>query len=120
MNLQKASELIIKYGVCPECKNDKVGAGEGVLITNEHHFFRSCKCGWSIRIDLDGKELPKIKENLDNRICDVEPEATNTQTYREYIREAEEEFDMQPSNLDNMEEIDLIRYLDFLDDLMMK
>lgn len=120
MNLQKASELIIKYGVCPECKNDKVGAGEGVLSTNNGVFFRSCKCGWKIRVDENGNVLPNIKENLDNRICDVEVGATNTQTYREYFREAEEEFDMYPSDLDDMEEIDLVRYLDFLDDLMNK
>lgn len=25
------------------------------------------------------------REDLDKRICDVEPNATNTQTYREYI-----------------------------------
>ncbi len=25
------------------------------------------------------------KEDLDKRICDVEPNSTNTQTYREYI-----------------------------------
>lgn len=120
MQLTKASELIMKYGVCPECKNDKVGAGEGILSTNNDVFFRSCKCGWNIRVNSDGVVLPKIKENLDNRICDIIDGASNTQTFREYFKEAEEEFCMEPSDLDNMEEVDLVRYLDFLDDLMMK
>lgn len=41
-----------------------------------------------------------LKENLDKRICDCEQGCTNTQTYREYIRESEEEFFVGHADLD--------------------
>lgn len=59
------------------------------------------------------------KENLDNRICDVEGVA-NTQTYREFIRESEEEFCIANADLENMSEEDLKSYICFLDELWCK
>ena len=50
MNAVKAVELMRKYNQCPDCGNDKIGNGQGVLNIEENTFFRSCKCGWSIKI----------------------------------------------------------------------
>lgn len=61
-----------------------------------------------------------LKENLDKRICDCENKATNTETYREFIRESEKEFGIGFSNLDLMSEEKLQSYLDFLDELWSK
>lgn len=60
------------------------------------------------------------KENLDKRICDIEIGTTNTQTYREFIIESENEFEIEHKDLDFMNESDLNRYLDFLDELWYK
>ncbi|EKY24052.1 hypothetical protein [Clostridium celatum] len=60
-----------------------------------------------------------IKESLDKRICDCE-NASNTQTYREFIRQSEEEFEIEYSNLDLMSEEELENYLHFMDELWNK
>ena len=60
------------------------------------------------------------KNDLDTRICDHEPESRNTQTYREFIRQSEEEFEFRPRDLDSMSYSELNGYLDFLDDLWRK
>lgn len=57
MNLRKSLALMEKYAECPQCHNNTIGAGEGVLIVEDETFFRSCKCGWSIKTDEEGKEL---------------------------------------------------------------
>lgn len=59
-------------------------------------------------------------ENLDKRICDVEDGATNEQTYREFINNIEEEFNIDPQRLDEMSDDELVDYLNFLDDLCLK
>ena len=61
-----------------------------------------------------------LKDVLDKRICDVEKQASNTQTFREFIRESEEEFEIAPANLDSMNNQELTNYLDFLDELWWK
>ncbi|WP_003377933.1 DUF3797 domain-containing protein [Clostridium botulinum] len=53
----KVVSLIRKYEKCPCCGNDKVGNGEGKLIVEEDTFKRSCKCGFEIIVDEDGKEI---------------------------------------------------------------
>lgn len=60
------------------------------------------------------------KENLDKRICEVEEKATNEQTYREYIKEGEEEFFGNHEDLDSFTDEQLVKYLDFIDNLWMK
>lgn len=60
------------------------------------------------------------KKHLDKRICDIEPNAENTQTYREFINESEHEFDLLPCDLDKMKDSHINRYMEFLDDLWSK
>lgn len=62
----------------------------------------------------------KLKENLDKRICDCEPLANNTMTYREFIRNSEKEFEIEKANLDLMNEKELKDYLEFIDYLYEK
>lgn len=61
-----------------------------------------------------------LKENLNKRICDCEANANNILTYRQFIRAAEEEFEMEKANLDSMNEEELKKYLDFIDYLYEK
>lgn len=58
-----------------------------------------------------------IKNNLDKRICDCVENASNTQTYREFIRESENAFEIWHEDLDKMTDEELTRYLEHLGDL---
>lgn len=59
--------------------------------------------------------------NLDKRICDIKESATNTQTYREYIMQSEEELGLpRTDSLDGMPDELLLDYLEFIDYLWEK
>lgn len=60
------------------------------------------------------------KKILDVRICDVEKDAENTQTYREFIEESMKEFGMDPVDLDKLTSRELTYHLNFLDELWNK
>lgn len=60
------------------------------------------------------------KEQLDRPIFKVEPNAANSQTYREFIRESEFEFGLKQADIDNFSDAKLSNYIEFLDDLWMK
>lgn len=60
------------------------------------------------------------ENNLDKRICDDIDGSKNTQTYREYIRDSEEQFGLEEYPLDNMNDFDLLDHLEFLDYLWTK
>lgn len=60
------------------------------------------------------------KEQLDTRICNVEKNAGNTQTYREFIVDSENDFDLEIKDLDNMSDEELNKYINFLDYLWTK
>jgi len=59
-------------------------------------------------------------DQLDERICDLIPEAENPETFREFIRATENMFELRPAELDNMSESELNAYLDFMDELWFK
>lgn len=66
-----------------------------------------------------------ISENLDMKINEFAmingiEGVSNEQTWREYIRESEEEFELKSEMIDIMTESDLVLYIDFLDELWMK
>lgn len=61
-----------------------------------------------------------LKSQLDMRICDCEYGAINTQTYREFIREAEQEINGFHEDLDSMTEDKLNEHLYNLDYLLSK
>ena len=60
------------------------------------------------------------KEQLDKRICDVEPNATNTETYREFIINSIHYFCGNKVYIPNLDKIseeelnDIINELDYL------
>lgn len=56
--------------------------------------------------------LKRLEYLLNSRICDVEEGATNTETFREYIRRVEEEFSIVRPVISSVE--DLEEYLDYL------
>ncbi|MCC5428679.1 DUF3797 domain-containing protein [Clostridium botulinum] len=45
-----------KYEKCPKCGNNKIGNGEGGIIIEDDTYTRTCKCGFKITINEDGKE----------------------------------------------------------------
>lgn len=53
MNIRESSELMKKYGRCPECGSDEIGGvpSQGALIIEDEVFTRSCKCGWKVVVD---------------------------------------------------------------------
>lgn len=51
MHIYDSTELMKKYGDCPECGNIYVGNGQGTLIIEDDVFTRSCKCGWEVTVD---------------------------------------------------------------------
>lgn len=55
------------------------------------------------------------KDNLDKRICDVVESSENTQTYRELIRQSEDEFGMCAEPIDMYSDDELKDYLAELD-----
>jgi hypothetical protein len=55
------------------------------------------------------------KEQLDIPICELEPAATNTETFRDFISSSENEFCMEPRDIDSMTDQELNEYIDFLD-----
>jgi hypothetical protein len=55
------------------------------------------------------------KENLDERICDVEIGFSNeTQTYREFIHQIEKELNRLPKNIDSYSDTELQDYYEDL------
>lgn len=67
MDMQMSIKLLKKYSDCPVCGNDKVGNGYGRLDVDDDMFFRSCKCGYSIKI----KALNRIKYEV---VEEIKPE----------------------------------------------
>ncbi|MGL5713367.1 MAG: hypothetical protein ACRCX2_10140 [Paraclostridium sp.] len=61
-----------------------------------------------------------LKKYLDKRICDVETDAENTQTYREFILEGIEEFSLESHDLDKMHNNQLNELMEFIDYLWEK
>ena len=49
------------------------------------------------------------KNDLDKRICDLEG-GSNEQTYREYIRETEEEFGIGEMDIEELTQTELFKY----------
>ena len=58
-----------------------------------------------------------LSENLDCRICDCEEGSQNEQTYREFIIETENKFNLTHKRLHEINVDELIDYLNFLDKL---
>ena len=54
--MERALELLKKYGTCPECGNKKIGNGKGVLDIDINTFKRTCKCGFEVFIEDEGRE----------------------------------------------------------------
>lgn len=57
MNAFKLMELLPKYESCPKCGNYYLGKNEGKLVVEDDYLYRSCKCGWSVKVNDDGDEV---------------------------------------------------------------
>jgi len=57
------------------------------------------------------------RANLDKRICDVIPSATNTETYREFVFNTEEEFGLGHENLEEFTDEQLEIHMDVCDEI---
>lgn len=54
-------------------------------------------------------------EILDQRICDIEPSADNTETYRDFINHSCDEFNILRPQLKTHDDVSL--WMEFLDEL---
>ena len=70
---------------------------------------------WELAIvDKNKRRINMISKNdLDKRICDLEG-GFNEQTYREYIRETEEEFGMGKMDIEELTQTEFNDYIDLL------
>lgn len=50
MDASKAVVLLQKYNECPECGSDRTGDNKNVVKIHKDTFFRSCECGWSVKV----------------------------------------------------------------------
>lgn len=66
-------------------------------------------------------DRPTVSD-LDTKICDFydAPECDNEQTFRQFIRESEDNFGIAEANLDAMSNEEFLDYLDHLDYLWEK
>lgn len=62
MNMLKASELMDKYGACPDCGNGLLGENQGGIVVEEGTFRRFCKCGFDLVIDNESKAEEYLRE----------------------------------------------------------
>ncbi|KEI18258.1 DUF3797 domain-containing protein [Clostridium haemolyticum] len=62
MEAFKVVSLIRKYEKCPVCGSYKVGDIEGKILIDGDIFKRSCKCGFEITLDSDGKEIKEYEK----------------------------------------------------------
>ncbi|MCB2300376.1 DUF3797 domain-containing protein [Clostridium tagluense] len=57
MNLIEVMPIMKKYEKCPKCGNTKIGKRQGSIRIEEDTFTRTCKCGFKIIVDENGKEI---------------------------------------------------------------
>ena len=52
MNITDSVKLLKRYSTCPKCGSDKVNNGEGSVNIDGNLFERTCKCGWSVKVEI--------------------------------------------------------------------
>lgn len=57
MNAFKLMDVLKKYEKCPKCGNNKIGNGEGGIVVEDDTYTRTCKCGFKITVNENGKEI---------------------------------------------------------------
>lgn len=60
------------------------------------------------------------KDILDKKICEFEECSSNTLTYRQWIREYEDFYELEHKDLDAMTDEELKKYDDFIFELTLK
>ncbi|HCL4549710.1 DUF3797 domain-containing protein [Clostridium botulinum] len=56
MDVKTLLPIMKKYEKCPKCGSNRIGNGEGGIIIEDDTYTRTCKCGFKITINEDGKE----------------------------------------------------------------
>lgn len=99
------SEILTEYYKILECR---INILEGRIKILEEKI-------WELAIvDKNKRRINMISKNdLDKRICDLEG-GSNEQTYREYIRETEEEFGMGKKDIEKLTQTEFNNYIDLL------
>jgi len=52
INITDSVKLLKRYSTCPKCGSDKVNNGEGSVNIDGNLFERTCKCGWSVKVEI--------------------------------------------------------------------
>lgn len=56
MKFKQVNKLLNKYAVCPKCGCDTLGNGDGTLVVEDTTFERTCKCGFSVKVNEEEEE----------------------------------------------------------------
>lgn len=112
MNISKLLPALNKYAICPECKNQHIGNGEGGIHI-DGKYIRYCKCGFKVTVYLDGNEVIERtnKSQLDLKVNEGE-------TLREFIKNSYREFyevELTDKRINGLDEINLTELVDHLD-----
>lgn len=60
MNVLKVMPLLKKYEKCPICGSSTIGNGQGGIIIENNNYTRTCKCGFFIKVNENGKVLVSV------------------------------------------------------------
>ncbi|MHC1681361.1 MAG: DUF3797 domain-containing protein [Clostridiaceae bacterium] len=61
MNVTELMPVLRKYEKCPSCGSSKIGNGEGGIVIDDVSYIRTCKCGYKITIDANGKIVKEME-----------------------------------------------------------
>jgi len=57
MDIDKLLEIMARYEECPVCGSTIIGDGQGGIVVEDKTYTRTCKCGFKITVDEDGKVI---------------------------------------------------------------
>ncbi|WMJ79557.1 DUF3797 domain-containing protein [Clostridium sp. MB40-C1] len=57
MNIRTLLPIMKKYEVCPKCGSTTIGNGEGGIVVEDNFYIRTCKCGFKITVDGNGRKI---------------------------------------------------------------
>lgn len=105
---------------------EKLETGFDVLSISKPYRARGKSQYSNVYLDMENKDdisegkIKITKAILDKKIKEFEPEATHDLTFREWIRELENEFEIEHADLDNMTDYELNKYDEALFEISLK
>lgn len=118
MSVDKIIKLNNEYAICPECRNEYIGNGQGGIYNDDYKFIRYCKCGFKVTVFENGGEITER-----TNISQLDKKVNENETLRDFIKNSYKEFykdELTDNYIDSLDEIKLSVLVDHLDDLWLK